>query len=226
MRHQPVFWLFEFLRIINMRIKLPLIVTLFLLVTSVKNVHAQDDKYHLGFRGGVGMTTISGVENNGLKLGLTGGVCGKYTLSEKTDIVAELNYTMGGLQSTKWITSGENEVKEYRKYTLHYISIPVLYQYYFTDILGLEAGANFSYCFSGSLKKKYGNEQWHSESFSTKNYNTFDFGFILGVYTDNLIPHDNMFVSLRACFGMLDVLKDNGSNKNINILISVGYMLF
>ena len=57
-------------------------------------------------------------------------------------------------------------------------------------------------------------------------YNAFDIGMIIGLYTDNLIPQDNFFVSLRAYFGFLDVVKEAGSNKNISIQISVGYTIF
>ena len=109
---------------------------------------------------------------------------------------------------------------------MRYFNLPVLYQYYFTDILGIEAGLNFCYCVTGSLQTKIGNGSWQSQDFSSADYNSFDMGLILGIYTDNLIPHDNFFVSLRVYYGFLDVLKDAGSNKNLSVQASVGYMLF
>ena len=187
------------------------------------NLNAQEKDYQLGVRGGVGMATLTGFTNNGLKLGLACGFFGKYSLAENSSIIADIDYSMGGQQSEKWVTTAKNEVKEYSKYNLHYFNIPILYQYYFTDILGIEAGANMRYCFAGNLKKKTGNDNW--KSYDLK-YNNFDIGMILGVYTDNLIPHDNFFVSLRAYFGFLDVVKEVGSNKNISIQISVGYTIF
>ena len=113
---------------------------------------AQDVDYQFGARGGVGMSTINGFQNNGLKVGLTVGGFGKFYLDKNMSIIADIDYSMGGQQSERWITGERDEVKEYRKYRLHYINMPVLYQYYFTDILGLEAGLNFRYCFAGDFK--------------------------------------------------------------------------
>ena len=196
---------------------------LFFLSANINILKAQDNDYQLGVRGGVGMATLSGFQNNGLKLGLAAGFYGKYNLAENTSIIADLDYSMGGQQSERWISGYGDEIKEYRKYRLHYFNLPILYQHYFTDILGLEAGFNFRYCIAGSLKTKIGNEEWKSADLS---YNTFDCGLIFGVYTDNLIPHDNFFVSLRAYFGFLDVIKDVGSNKNVSIQVSVGYTIY
>ena len=184
---------------------------------------AQNSEYQFGLRGGFGMSTLTGFQNNGLKLGLAGGFYGKYFITENNCIIADINYSAGGQQSEKWVSHNRDEIKEYRKYTLHYINTPVLYQHYFTDILGLEAGLNFRYCIAGNLKTKVGNQNWEK---STLDYNSFDFGLIFGVYTDDLIPYKEFFVSLRAYFGFIDVIKDVGSNKNVSVQISVGYMLF
>lgn len=186
-------------------------------------IKAQDNDYQLGVRGGVGMSTLNGFQNNGLKIGLTVGGFGKYFLNENMSIIADIDYSMGGQQSERWITNSRDELKEYRKYRLHYINLPVLYQYYFTDILGLEAGFNMRYCIAGNLKTKIGNESWKSAKLK---YNNFDCGLIFGVYTDNLIPNEDFFVSLRAYFGFLDVVKEVGSNKNVSIQVTVGYTIF
>ena len=187
------------------------------------NLNAQEKDYQLGVRGGVGMATLTGFTNNGLKLGLACGFFGKYSLAENSSIIADIDYSMGGQQSEKWVTTAKNEVKEYSKYNLHYFNIPILYQYYFTDILGLEAGCDFRYCIAGNLKTKVGNEQWNNEPLD---HNNFDFGLLFGVYTDKLIPDDNFFVSLRAYFGFIDVVKEVGSNKNVSVQVSVGYTIF
>ena len=186
-------------------------------------VKAQDNDYQIGVRGGVGMSTINGFQNNGLKVGLTIGGFGKYYIADNMSIIADLDYSMGGQQSERWITNNRDELKEYRKYRLHYINLPVLYQYYFTDILGLEAGFNMRYCIAGSLKTKVGNDSWKSADLD---YNNFDCGLIFGVYTDKLIPNEDFFVSLRAYFGFLDVVKNVGSNKNVSIQVTVGYTIF
>ena len=199
-----------------------LLVAMFFVFNGVV-VKAQDNDYQIGVRGGVGMSTINGFQNNGLKVGLTIGGFGKYYIADNMSIIADLDYSMGGQQSERWITDSRDELKEYRKYRLHYINLPVLYQYYFTDILGLEAGFNTRICIAGSLKTKVGNDSWKSADLD---YNNFDCGLIFGVYTDKLIPNEDFFVSLRAYFGFLDVVKNVGSNKNVSIQVTVGYTIF
>ena len=190
----------------------------------VENLQAQNsDKYHFGVRGGVGMSTFTGFKNSGLKVGFTGGVYFDYDIKTNNILTAELYYSTGGQQSEKWFENNNEKVKIYNKYNLHYLNLPLIYQYYFTDILGIETGLNFRYCMSGELKTKIGNNSWNKTSIE---YNRFDFGLIFGIYTDNLIPHDNFFVSLRAYFGFLDVVKDVGSNKNVSVQVGVGYMFF
>ena len=203
-----------------------LLAVFFFCLTTAGNLNAQYNKFNFGFRGGVGMSTMTGFENNGLKIGFTGGVCGQYNLSANHDILTEIYYSTGGQLSEKWNEGEEEQIKVYSKYNLHYINIPIIYQYYFTDILGIEAGANFRYCVDGSLKTKIGNEGWHSANFTKDNYNTFDCGMIIGVFTSNLLQYDDVFVSLRAYFGFLDVIKEVGANKNISVQVSVGYMIF
>ena len=208
-------------RLVSKGLTTLLVAMFFIFNTGI--LKAQDYNYQLGVRGGVGMSTLNGYQNNGLKVGLTIGGFGKYFLNENMSIIADIDYSMGGQQSERWITNNRDELKEYRKYRLHYINLPVLYQYYFTDILGLEAGFNMRYCIAGNLKTKIGNDNWKSADL---NYNNFDCGLIFGVYTDNLIPNEDFFVSLRAYFGFIDVVKEVGSNKNISVQVTVGYTIF
>ena len=188
-------------------------------------LNAQESGYHFGVRGGVGMSTLTGFQNNGLKLGLTAGGYAKFIFDDHNSIDAELSYSTGGQQAQNWIENGAEQLKVYSKYTLHYLNLPIVYQYYFTDILGIEGGVNFRYCVGSKLKTKVGNASWHSVDFGQNERNNFDFGAILGVYTENFIPSDNFFVSLRAYFGFIDVVKNVGSNKNVSVQVSVGYMI-
>ena len=209
---------------LTFRSLMAMFVVMFFLLANGGALQAQDYDYHLGVRGGVGMSTLTGFQNNGLKLGLTAGGYAKLVFDEHNSVDVELSYSTGGQQSQKWLENGSEQLKLYSKYNLHYLNLPILYQYYFTDILGLEGGFSFRYCMAGSLKTKIGNESWHSVDFGNDSFNSFDFGAVLGVYTENLIPHDNFFVSLRSYFGFLDVVKNVGSNKNISVQVSVGYM--
>ena len=196
---------------------------LFFAMICGDNLHAQEKDFHFGVRGGVGMATLNGIENNGLKLGIIGGLCTRYYFSEHHSVMADINYSVGGQQSGDWIESDKEKVKLYRRYILHYINLPVLYQYNFTDILSLEIGPNFRYCLAGKEKTKIGNESWNSNSLE---YNKVDFGIIIGVLTNDLFPSDDLFVSLRAYFGFLDAVKNVGPNKNVSIQVSIGYIFY
>ncbi len=199
-----------------------------LLCLALSGLQAQErERFNIGLRGGFGMATLNGYENNGLRLGMAFAVCGIYNITENTSVIADLGYAMGGQQSERWITEGRDEMKEYSRFGFHYLNIPVLYQYYFTDILGLEGGINFKYCLSGRKKTKIGNGSWESDTnFGRDDYNNFDMGVIFGVFTKNIIPNENFLVSLRAYLGFLDVVKDIGRNKNFSVQISFGYTLF
>jgi len=203
-----------------------LVAFLFFLSSFGNSLQAQEvGKYHYGVRGGLGMSTLSGFKNNGLRLGVTAGVYGDYNLNDNNILTTELYYSMGGQQQEKWIEQGSEKVKTYNRYRFHYLNIPFIYQHYFADILGVEGGLNFRYCLNGNLKTRIGNEHWQTQDFSRSDYNAFDMGLILGVYTDHLIQHENFFVSLRAYFGFIDVVRNVGSNKNISVYIGVGYQL-
>ena len=76
-----------------------LVAVLFFLLSGNSSLKAQDSEYQLGVRAGFGMATLSGYQNNGLKLGVVAGFYGKYYFSENTSIIADLNYSMGGQQS-------------------------------------------------------------------------------------------------------------------------------
>lgn len=200
-------------------------VLLFLLAGSTTLQAQETGRYHFGVRGGLGMSTMSGFQNNGLRLGVTAGVYGDYNLNKNNILTTELYYSMGGQQQEKWIEQGSEKVKTYSRFRFHYLNIPFIYQHYFADILGVEGGLNLRYCLNGNLKTRIGNEHWQTQEFSPSDYNAFDMGLILGVYTDNLIPHENFFVSLRAYFGFLDVVQDIGSNKNVSVYVGIGYQL-
>ena len=202
------------------------LLTLLFLVFMAGGLKAQNEDIHFGVRGGIGMSTLRGMENNGLRLGITAGAFGQYLLNENNSLQAELYYSSGGQQSEKWTENSGDQVKVYSKYGLHYINLPIIYQYYFPAILGLEAGLNFRYCMAGSLQTKIGNGSWQSQSFLSSDYNSFDMGLLLGIYTDHLIPHDNFFVSLRVYFGFINVLTNEGGNKNLSVQACVGYTLF
>lgn len=210
---------------------LSFILVSFFIFSTNKTISAQESEekpFTYGARIGLNMPTITSEnKDNSLGIGFTAGLGAKYAMSYSSSIIADLQYNMIGSSSCNIIDiSGANtKTKLYGRTTLHYITIPIVYQYYFTDILGLELGPQFGFCLGGREKTKSGNEDWLSWNLTSDNYNVFDFGITTGIYTNNLIPVDDLFVSLRAYFGLTNVMKDVGSNKNICIQLGIGYII-
>jgi len=189
--------------------------------------NAQNAGSRLSFdlRANLNMTTITGASNAGLKLGATVGVGSLYKMNENSSFLAELLYSTGGSSSSQSIDTTGIKLKIYDKTHLNYLVIPIVYQYYFTGILGLEIGPQLGFCLGGKEKFRTGNNSWTSIKLNSGDFNVFDFGVIIGIYTKNITQEDNLFISLRACFGLTNVMKDMGANKNINIQLGLGYII-
>lgn len=200
---------------------------LFFILISTFEMDAQKftGNVDFGLRAGLNMTTIGGSESSGLTVGLTVGAVGKYTLSMKSNLSAELLYTTGGMSSNRTIELTDVKVKIYDKTHLHYLAIPVLYQYYFTDVLGIEVGPRFGVCLGGKERTREGNERWESKKLSKSDYHVFDCGILAGIYTNDMAQESDFSVGFRIYFGLTNVMKDEGSNKNICIQLGIGYII-
>lgn len=211
----------------NFREKLTsFILTVFVFISGIE-VNAQNftDNLSFGLRAGLNMTTVSGITESGLELGFTAGVGSKYSISGNSSMSAELLYTTGGMSADITVETSDTKIKTYDKIHLHYIAIPVVYQYYFTDILGLEIGPQFGFCLGGKEKNKIGNGNWVPTKLSSADYNVFDCGILAGIYTNNISQGNDFLVSLRVYFGLTDAMKYEGSNKNICIQFGIGYII-
>lgn len=197
---------------------------LLLIVLSIllsRTANAQEVRF--GIKSGLSLTKINSKEDSGLKVGahISGVVL--YPIN-KSSVSAELQFSTAGQQLAVW---EDVNVKEYYNTSLFYINIPVLYQYYFANILGLEIGPQFGYCLSSSTKMKTGNSNWIKLEHNHSIYNPFDFGAVFGVFTKDLLMEstNNLSIGLRIYTGFTNVFKDRGSNKNFGVYISLGYIL-
>ena len=218
---------FEHIKKMNLGTKrMFFILTLFVLVSEIE-VNAQNfmGNIDLGFRAGLNMTTITGDKESGLEVGFAAGAGGKFHISENSSLSAELLYTTGGMNANKSIDTTGVKVKIYDKIHLHYLAIPIVYQYYFTDILGIEIGPQVGFCLGGKEKNKIGNESWVPSKLSPTDYNVFDCGILAGIYTNNITQENDFLISLRVYFGLTNVMKYERNNKNICIQFGIGYII-
>ncbi|MCQ2322349.1 MAG: PorT family protein [Bacteroidales bacterium] len=202
------------------------VVLLFLILYPLSRAEAQSlDQLHFGMRLGLKMSTLTGIEDAGMELGFTAGAGARYELSGNSSVLAELLYSTGGKSSSTTVSDFNDNIKIYDKIHLHYLKIPIVYQYYFTDILGLEIGPQLGFCLGGKMKTKTGNEDWSAARLTSDDYHVFDFGVLTGIYTNNLTSGNDFIVSLRACFGFTNVMRDECGNKNVCIQLGIAYII-
>lgn len=181
-----------------------------------------------GFTGGLNMNTISTKESDGgLKVGANIGGIAQLKLNDEMSLMANLRFSSKGQQFSKIIDSNNNYLKVYNSTSLYYIDIPLLYQYYFEDIIGIEAGPTFNFCLGGKNKEKIGNEEWNVAKFEKGTYNPFEFGLAFGVFTRDLGQNafNNIFIEFRYFIGLTNFIKDYDRNTNTGVFLNIGYII-
>ncbi len=198
--------------------------TLFLANTKLK---AQDD-FQFGFIGGLNMSTISSKnDDSGFKVGFNIGGITQYRINENSCIAANINFTSKGQQFSKIEESAHDYMKIYHTTTLLYFDIPIFYQYYVKDIIGLEIGPTFDFCIAGKDKSKIGNESWEEVNFNKDSYNPFEIGLSCGIFTQDLTQSEfnKVFIEIRYFIGLTNFIKNYERNINNGILINIGYVI-
>lgn len=181
-----------------------------------------------GFTGGLNMNTISTKESDGgLKVGANIGGIAQLKLNDEMSLMANLRFSSKGQQFSKIIDSNNNYLKVYNSTSLYYIDIPLLYQYYFEDIIGIEAGPTFNFCLGGKNKEKIGNEEWNVAKFEKGTYNPFEFGLAFGIFTRDLGQNafNNIFIEFRYFIGLTNFIKDYDRNTNTGVFLNIGYII-
>lgn len=207
--------------------RLPSLSIFFLILfTLTSDLNSQE--LVIGFTGGLNMNTISTKESDGgLKVGANIGGIAQLKLNDEMSLMANLRFSSKGQQFSKIIDSNNNYLKVYNSTSLYYIDIPLLYQYYFEDIIGIEAGPTFNFCLGGKNKEKIGNEEWNVAKFEKGTYNPFEFGLAFGVFTRDLGQNafNNIFIEFRYFIGLTNFIKDYDRNTNTGVFLNIGYII-
>lgn len=201
-----------------------LIMIIFVIAFS-NNAAAQEMDF--GVVGGVDITSINKTEDSGLKFGFHLGGLTRHKLNNNSNIAVSLQFSTAGDRYSVWEeNSSATKVKSYHSTSLYYINMPVLYQYYFTNILGIELGPRISWCLGGSTKSKIGNDSWDKEKIPYKDINPVSLGLVVGIYTSNFNngTFENFFIDLRGFWEVTNIIKNSGSNKSMGFQLSIGYI--
>ena len=202
--------------------------SIFFLILFALTSDLNSQELVFGFTGGLNMNTISTKESDGgLKVGANIGGIAQLKLNDEMSLMANLRFSSKGQQFSKIIDSNNNHLKVYNSTSLYYIDIPLLYQYYFEDIIGIEAGPTFNFCLGGKNKEKIGNEEWNVAKFEKGTYNPFEFGLAFGVFTRDLGQNafNNIFIEFRYFIGLTNFIKDYDRNTNTGVFLNIGYII-
>lgn len=202
--------------------------SIFFLILFALTSDLNSQELVFGFTGGLNMNTISTKESDGgLKVGANIGGIAQLKLNDEMSLMANLRFSSKGQQFSKIIDSNNNHLKIYNSTSLYYIDIPLLYQYYFEDIIGIEAGPTFNFCLGGKNKEKIGNEEWKVTKFEKGTYNPFEFGLAFGIFTRDLgqSAFNNIFIEFRYFIGLTNFIKDYDRNTNTGVFLNIGYII-
>ena len=181
-----------------------------------------------GFTGGLNMNTISTKsDDGGLKMGVNIGGLTQYKIDQNKSIIANLKFSTKGQQFSK-IQDNQNEhYKIYHTTTLYYIDIPVMFKYQYKNLIGIGAGPSFNFCLGGKDKSQIGNEPWSVRKFEKDLYNPFEFGLILGVFTNDLgqSSFNNIFIEFNCFLGLTNIFRNYDRNTNTGVFVNIGYII-
>ena len=181
-----------------------------------------------GFTGGLNMNTISTKsDDGGLKMGVNIGGLTQYKIDQNKSIIANLKFSTKGQQFSK-IQDNQNEhYKIYHTTTLYYIDIPVMFKYHYKNLIGIGAGPSFNFCLGGKDKSQIGNEPWSVRKFEKDLYNPFEFGLILGVFTNDLgqSSFNNIFIEFNCFLGLTNIFRNYDRNTNTGVFVNIGYII-
>ncbi|MDT0293847.1 porin family protein [Mesonia ostreae] len=199
-----------------------LLLTAAIAVFGIIGTQAQDVRY--GVKAGVNFANSHGdTDDADSRTGLHIGAFAEFMLSEKFAFQPELLYSMQGNKYEESETILGETFKAESKLKLDYINIPLIFKYYATEGLAIEAGpqvgflvsANEEYEASGADVSESGDED--VKDF----YKSIDYGLNIGLsYTLDM----GVMFGARYYYGLADIADtDNYDEKNNMIQISVGY---
>ncbi len=207
-----------------------LLLTAAIAAFGFSNINAQNISF--GAKAGVNLANLTGdIENNDMLVGFHVGGVAEYMFDEKMGLQAEVLYSSQGTKLSYSETDSFGTYEEEGKIKLSYINIPVLFKYYVTNGLSLEAGPQVGILVSSEAEYSYketseGVTVSESETVDLKNEtNSLDFGFNFGL---GYKMDSGLNFGARYNVGLANIVDSDDSDdedlKNGVIQLSVGFM--
>ena len=159
---------------------------------------------------GLNLATLTGLDDNKMRVGLAAGAEAEFGVAENFGITAGVLYSM---QGTKW-----SEGDETLTYKIDYINIPILANYYVTKGLAIKAGLQPAFKASAKAKASAGS---NSISGDLDGVSSFTLSIPFGLSYE----YASFVFDARYNLGVTKVFKENGDKtpKNSVFMFSVGY---
>jgi opacity protein-like surface antigen len=191
-----------------------------LAIVGLGTANAQDIKF--GAKAGINLANGAGdVEEADTKLGLHIGGFAEFMLSEKFAFQPELLYSMQGYKYEYDLDLGDGtSINVEEKIKLDYINLPLIFKFYVTEGLAIEAGPQVGFLVSAKAEFEGGGES--EEEDIDEGYNSLDYGVNGGLsYTLDM----GVMFGARYYYGIADIddVSDDFDEKNSVIQVSVGY---
>ena len=159
---------------------------------------------------GVNLATLTGLEENKMRVGLVAGVEAEYGVAENFGVSLGALYSM---QGTKW-SEGDGTLT----WKLDYINIPILANYYVTKGLAIKAGIQPAFKASAKAKASAGSNSIDGDLDGVSS-------FTLSVPLGASYEYESFVFDVRYNLGVTKVFKENGDKtpKNSVIMFTLGY---
>lgn len=180
-----------------------------------QDLSAQAADTQFGIKGGINLSTLSGINpdlDKNPRLGPAAGFSGRYWVSPTVALQVETLYNQKGVETTNETLAGDVETTV----RLDYIEFPVLTRFeapLSRDLIGgIYMGPSVGIPITGETKVEDEDDQ-EIEDMST------DFGFNLGVD----VGSGPFYVDARYVHGLSTIVQPNSPNENRTFRVTFGY---
>ncbi|GGE89724.1 Outer membrane protein beta-barrel domain-containing protein [Chishuiella changwenlii] len=192
-----------------------------LLVLAI-NTNAQTK---FGVKGGMNVSNLTGdLQNNKSKIGFYAGGYATIKIDDKFAFQPEVLYSAQGTKfnSIQAVVPEYGPVTSDLKFNLDYVNIPLMFKYYATEGLNIEAGPQVGFLVSakGHAKANVDGQKVNDTGDIDELFKSVDFGLNLGLGYE---LRNGINFGARYNFGLANISDVGGKIKNSVFSIGLGY---
>ena len=196
-----------------------MIMAAFMVAAVTANAQGEVGSFTLQPKVGLNLTTMTNLDESKLRVGMAGGIEAEYVIADKFSVAAAFLYSKQGTGFKKR-NCAECGAEITRRYSLDYLNIPIVANYYVIPGLAIKAGIQPSFLIGAKSKGKDHGEKWDNNI--KDDCKTFDLAIPLGASYE----YKNVVFDVRYNLSVLKINK-HGDDKVRNSVIqfTLGYKL-